>query len=362
MNKKIFLHIGMGKTGTTTLQYGLKNNYQHLLNHGWLYPTAGRYQQEGSVHHNVAFEIRKDPRFHPPAGGLKSLVAEISKTPAENIIISSEVFNQETIEPLNNALSQFGPIKVVVYLRRQVYSFQSLWAQMVKTCETAASFEEWAQSREGRGNYFNYLEVWAKTFGKENIIVRPLESSQLKGNILEDFLLSCGFSPLEGLVLPKNRNISPGIKTLEAIRYFTKIFGVATPPLGEHYSYHISRMIINYSNKTDWNDQSPRLVSKELARKIEAEYDEINSNVAKHYLNQEKLFLEETDFRRHQPFDFSEFTSDEVFDLMAYVLKRIELNPSRIPKINKLLYSGTPGRFLSLIRKIKHWFSSNKKL
>lgn len=343
MSKYIFLHIGMGKTGTTTLQYGLRDNYSYLLKHGWLYPKAGRHYQEHSVHHNVAFGLRNDPRFLPAKGGINELVKEIERSRKQQVVISSEVFTKETAIPLHEALSSIGLVKIVIYLRRQIYAFQSLWSQEVKTCATDKPFEAWARSRYANGNYFGYINEWAKIFGRENIIIRPLEAGQMHGHILEDFLSACGFKSVKGLTLPTNKNVSPGIKTLEAIRFYTRQFGLATPPLGEHYSYQIAQMIIKYADRMGWNNVPPRIMSKELGDEIEKKYEESNNNVAKIYLKQEKLFLEQPKYSEIELLKLDDFSAKEVFRISAYLLKRIEENPRRVPRFEKLIRKNRTG-------------------
>ena len=332
--KNIFLHIGMGKTGTTTLQYGLKYNYDLLLKFGWLYPKTGRNFQENSVHHNVAFDITNDPRFIPNEGGLTEIIKEIINSPAKNIILSSEVFNQDSIKILDQRLSGIGDVKIIVYLRRQVLMFPSLWAELVKTCEIKESFEEWfTQDGHRHGYYYEYLQKWAVVFGKENMIIKPLEQNQMNGHILEDFLKSCAFTYLDDLYIPKNKNRSLGIKTLGAMRFFTNKFGVAVPPLGNHFSYRISMIIEDYSRKMDWNAKKPNVMSAELAREIEQRYAENNKNCATEFLDQEELFLDNlsfNDFKQSVP-NSDNFTSDEVFDLMAYVLDRFHKNSPGMP-------------------------------
>ena len=59
----IVIHIGINKTGTSSLQFACSENHETLSASGILYPKIG---QGYSAHHGVAFEIHRDEKKNRP--------------------------------------------------------------------------------------------------------------------------------------------------------------------------------------------------------------------------------------------------------------------------------------------------------
>ena len=62
MKKRIIIHAGTHKTGTTFLQSFLSLNYKRLLDKGILFPLSGKIGKF-SGHHNIAWQLNDDERF-----------------------------------------------------------------------------------------------------------------------------------------------------------------------------------------------------------------------------------------------------------------------------------------------------------
>lgn len=119
--KKLYLHIGTHKTGTTALQVFLSKNDRRLQDTGFLFPKSGRIGTF-SGQHNIAWELNGDPCFDKALGNLAELSQEISSSGCHNICLSSEDFEylyrkpeslqhlKETLEPeaLKHITSQEG--------------------------------------------------------------------------------------------------------------------------------------------------------------------------------------------------------------------------------------------------------------
>ena len=89
----IFIHVGKSKTGTTSIQLGLKRNRKRLLDLGYLYPKSGI---EGFGHHNIFYDLSNSNHFEPEFGTFRDLVEEIKafklKWSNGHVILSSETF------------------------------------------------------------------------------------------------------------------------------------------------------------------------------------------------------------------------------------------------------------------------------
>jgi len=194
---KIFLHIGMNKTGSTAIQAWLNTNKDHLLRtDGIYYPLEGL---QGGAHYGLSDELGfklggfsiNDKRLNDLQ---KKFLASIKENKCDKVIFSSENF---VLDKDLHSIKQFFKgfdCKVVVYLRRHDCWWESLYNQslkMVRAPKYPKGIEAFITHQKRVSNIGNFkalLERWAQAFGKENLIVRPYETRSLKNGIVADFL------------------------------------------------------------------------------------------------------------------------------------------------------------------------------
>ena len=87
--KRIFLHIGLHKTGSTTIQAFLKKNQSILLEHGYFFPQTGLRNEYYGGHHNLAWLLMNLEKADSNMGTWEELHDEIEKTNFDCIILSS---------------------------------------------------------------------------------------------------------------------------------------------------------------------------------------------------------------------------------------------------------------------------------
>jgi hypothetical protein len=133
-DKRIFLHCGLHKTGTTSLQRFLHSNRSLLTDSGYAYPKSGLFSY---AHHNLAWELVDDERFSASRGNIAELLREISCT-HQHVILSSEDFEgciagTAAFHNFTNDLKRLNlrPI-VIVYLRSQDCYASSLYFQLLQ--------------------------------------------------------------------------------------------------------------------------------------------------------------------------------------------------------------------------------------
>ena len=99
MKKKLYLHIGMGKTGTTALQHFFWENRKALAAHDICYPELG---VQSSAHHllspHVPDYMRQRWDFLPPAQWAPLLAERAQST----VLLSSEVMFSADGEEISN--------------------------------------------------------------------------------------------------------------------------------------------------------------------------------------------------------------------------------------------------------------------
>lgn len=202
----LFVHCGLHKTGTSALQWVLGTHAERLKAAGLLVPRSGRGAVIG--HHNIAWELGRDRRFNPLAGGLQALGAEIRGF-AGDVIVSSEDFesllpNPAALAPLAGLAREAGhEVTFVVYLRSQASYLASLYRQCLKEGfgeEYAAFVEEALEDGMVR------RKEWRFQFDFARALEGPasLEGAQVMvrnhhalagGSAITDFLAAVGAPP-----------------------------------------------------------------------------------------------------------------------------------------------------------------------
>jgi hypothetical protein len=325
--KTVLLHIGTHKAASTTIQSGLEINRKPLLVNGWLYPKSG-YVYRGQ--HNIAWQIKDDRRYRAAWGTLRDLLEEIETSGAENVILSSEDFENfsaDQVEYLNRELSPHH-VAIIVYLRRQDKFLQSFWSQRVKTSGSSLDFESWLASEvfakeEGEpllGDYDELLERWARTFGPERIRVRVLEHSQLEGHVFVDFLKTSGIGDDPRFKLPADKNISPSLKTLEITRHTMRVFRKYAGSDDQDLMNKLDRLIRRYADREGWNQQRLNLMTKELYSRISERFARSNARVARKYLGREVLFQEDFEEEPISEFHMHDWNILEAMDFYGFLI------------------------------------------
>ena len=285
MSKKIYIHIGLPKAASTTIQnYFVENSYE-LLKLGVLYPHTGRRHW---AHDDIGFQVVEDPRYNPAVGDLSALKEEISRAQVDKVVISSNQCLMPKFHRLNSPrmkISSLGETKIILYIRRQDLWLQSLWAQRVKAGFMVDPFEIFIDKAitqkidpqdprssfsVPRSNADFYARVirWEEVFGKKNIVVKILEKQAIQKHVFLDFLDILGVD-LPNFVVLENKNISPGCQTLEVIRYI--IGKIGRSELGPYPSLsptYLPTSIRNYTATNHWDSEKFNGISKEIYQRL----------------------------------------------------------------------------------------------
>jgi hypothetical protein len=214
--RRCFLHIGVHKTGTTSIQHLLNSNRAALQSKGYYYPSAGQ-PNDLPGHHNIAWQLWGDLRFRDDLGTVEDLISEIIERP-EHIILSSEDFSC-AMELATDAFSNFVTrlqsagfhVTIIVYLRNYLDWMVSVYLTLVTFGwdvawhETVATrWEPAARAREIRGGmggapdqaslprHFDELVQMARAIEMADVNVRSYEEAG--GSICADFLSIVGLT------------------------------------------------------------------------------------------------------------------------------------------------------------------------
>ena len=296
--KRLYLHIGTHKTGTTSIQFFCYDNREKLEKLGYLYPKTGC---KWKGHHELAWAAgvnNPNKRNDISDAELWEMLAqEIILSTAENIIISSEDFEWVwNTKQLKYYLSEFD-VKIIIYLRRQDNYIQSFYSTHIKDYRPRISkeIEEYAHTLKlNTLNYYDYLKNWEKSFGSENIIVRVFEKQQLPNGLLADFLNTVGISSTKGFIITdshKTSNKSLHPECLDFLRLCNRM------KMNEKKHIELRKIVEVVSDTLNDTTKSAgkHLMHPKLRLEIINTYKKQNEKTAKHFLqrNDGQIFYED---------------------------------------------------------------------
>jgi len=227
--RRIVLHVGVEKTGTTSIQAFCARNADALLTKGVLYPEGFGPQNHMAlaaavgpldrVKHIGPTEGWRGPedqaRFR--AGATRRLRAAARRVRGGTMLLTSEHLSSRLHAPQVAALREMlaplaEAIDVVIYLRRQdelVLSLHSTYAKSGGTRERA-----WLETISWL-DYDAFLGRWETVFGRDHVTVRrfPVEN----GALVTDFLEAARLPKVEAAYAPPRLNRSLDARNLRLL-------------------------------------------------------------------------------------------------------------------------------------------------
>ncbi|GFD68754.1 hypothetical protein [Alteromonas sp. KUL106] len=205
--RKLILHIGLHKTGTTAIQKHLISVENELNHKGWYLfreRKDGKQSNVGNINTWIEFEGSGEDFLAVVDDGLYDTLERTSG----NIIASCEEMswlNDKQVKQLKQRLCEiFSDIKIICYVRKQDEHFLSHYKQGFRYPHSSArmfySFSDpltpvWQNYYRKYLDYFEKAESWASSFGACNVIFKEFNRAKLHdGNSAVDFLKVLGFS------------------------------------------------------------------------------------------------------------------------------------------------------------------------
>lgn len=227
--KRLILHIGTPKTGSTSIQESLGNSRQILLRNNVHYPTVQPYNHIFNFvpifldDPNVALpfkllQITGDEKNTKVQNYRKLWENEIRSCTKDYFIISAEdftlpYFTEDAVNRLKIFVEQFfDEITIIAYVRHYDQWIPSQIQQAVKNGMNSELVEliEHFLKCPPRMAYRKIFRKWIKAFGKENIVIRPFDPKVFHNDrLLDDFFLACN--------LPVKNDLIPEIRSNESI-------------------------------------------------------------------------------------------------------------------------------------------------
>tara|TARA_B100000678_G_scaffold284661_1_gene286569 strand:+ start:35262 stop:36251 length:990 start_codon:yes stop_codon:yes gene_type:complete len=179
MRKKLFLHIGMNKTGTSSIQDHFRRNRDVFRENGVIYPSLG----EGVAAHHALLGWSRSPDQY--VAEFAQLIQEARA--GERVILSSEALvDLADPTPLKHIFEEFD-ITVLIYLRDPVRYLLSWWQQDIQMSDQYMDADTYLARK--RRSYTELVNTWITVFGRERVMLRVYDRAQLPdGDVVKDFM------------------------------------------------------------------------------------------------------------------------------------------------------------------------------
>ena len=225
--RSLLVHIGLPKTGSTSIQRSLALLAPQLRERGVHVARAASSSPELARNDRLWFALR-DPHG-PQRDAAAELVREIRESTAERFVVSDERLGLAPLKAVVRGLADVAAavevdIRLVAYVRPQCDYLESIYAELVKGGMERLPFDLFAAAallrlRPGRGAALDYRQAlgpWSVASGHRLLVV-PFERSRLPAGPAAHLLSLLG---AEELVADASlrANARPGAKSVEVRR------------------------------------------------------------------------------------------------------------------------------------------------
>jgi hypothetical protein len=195
---RLVLHIGLPKTGTTSIQRALAARRKPLAAAGICFPVSAGGGVAQNLHRVGSTEDKAGPRAREAVRQFcDALTAEIRALPegTQAVVLSAEqcsllLRDATRIGKLRDFLAPlFASIQVVIYLRRQDLHAASLYAQGLRRGRLAPpDLDAVAREFGGLYDYQGLIGHWESAFGEGAVLPRIFEPAKLtNADVVADF-------------------------------------------------------------------------------------------------------------------------------------------------------------------------------
>ncbi len=242
--KKVFIHIGAPKTGTTYLQQVLDQNREAMKEAGVLYPRIHL-----DAHHTAVWDLRGT--FEDVKGGKNmaghwdELVRQTADWDGHTVVMSSEMFVYSDAEEARRILGSFGDAEVhVIYGARDlVRQIPAVWQEQVKNRRVMPYCEflddVLGKRRRSMSQHFwtaqdapAALKRWSQGIAPQHVHVLTAPPSGSAPDLL--WQRFAGILGLDAAEYPSEisaANTSLGVTSAEVLRRFNLRYGKDIPIL-----------------------------------------------------------------------------------------------------------------------------------
>ena len=311
--KRLIFHVGITKTGTTSLQKFFLDNKEKLKDIGLNYPVFENKNKSDDVRNGIYLVSKCNKKYKENNtnsyygkeydNDYYDSIFNNSFNVCENVLLSDECFYEKinvtknltyekarilALKELSNFLIQCDVDKVtfIVYLRPQHEHTASAWKESVKHF-AIKSFNECIKREYYKyiHDYYSFIRVMEECLEiPHEIMVRIYDRNNfVGGDIYHDFCDAIGIPWNDEFVIPeKERNRSYTYDVAEALR-------TIRPCIPKEYIKNVRLAAFNLSIKNpDPKGLTP--FTKEEIKEYMKQFEEGNRKIARKYFMRDQLF------------------------------------------------------------------------
>ena len=317
--KRIILHIGSPKTGTSIIQSHLAQNREVLRDNGFLYPITissnPKLYRTYESSHLLMYSLAGWEQFteFSPEAFFERANATAAEHDIETMLLSAENTywlpkqitareKPEEQEYWDEKSAYVGRIakafegyevKIVLYLRRQDRWIESWYNQQIKNGNhLPLEMLSFVDHHHYLLDYSRMLETWAGHFGRDNIVVRAYEKEQLPNGLFADFAEAVGLGDPGQYPLREAARYNAQLDR-DALEFLNLCNGIEMDNDERYWLRILIRKITNqFESKKVFTQQG--FLSPTERCEVLQKYAAINQSVADDYMgrNGDPLFLE----------------------------------------------------------------------
>lgn len=314
MKKKLFLHVGLNKTGSSALQSWLSNNHKELGKCGYYYPVTEKKSTkfEISSGNGALFNQYLEGKIDET-----QVIHNYFNSPVKNVIISKENFNFDLTKI--NELKAFCirnkiDLRVIVYVR-DVYGWAySIYVQLVKRHSYVRSFNAFISGLKDAA-HIRYASLLHTNI--ENIDIVHYDT--VKSNVAFAFsqCIEVDYAQLKPMAKVKvNRTLT--FDEINVVIFISKLVKIYNKKGNNDYICQLaSDFLVNtYKERVSevFVDKGLLLI---LENKFKSDVDNFNQKVK----GDLKLFTEDV---RAQSIKSEDLNHDILLDVLRNIISKIE--------------------------------------
>lgn len=219
MTRRLALHIGIHKTGTTTFQRFCAWHRAELRARGIDYPLEAL--GDGRVDFNgLGTALLADAE---EAAGCWGRVLAAASQPLT--LLSGEALcrlDDEQVAAVREWTRDFE-VGVIVYLRNVEDYLVSAYKQRIKRGSFAGAFGAFISEHAAAVDYDALVRRWEGAFGADAVDVRVYDRVVRDSDVVTDLLASLGAEDLAPPVEPERANVSPDDRTVALVRAINRV-------------------------------------------------------------------------------------------------------------------------------------------
>ncbi|MCW2792535.1 MAG: hypothetical protein JWO76_1633 [Nocardioides sp.] len=240
MSRRVYLHIGAPKTGTTYLQHRLSLNAKSLASHGVHFPSRSPLVSPGLSQFRAALDLLGQDWGGPPghaAGSWEALVRKINRR-SGTVVVSHEILAPATPDRVARVMADLADSEVhIVYSARDLArQLPAAWQESIKQGRKWTYRRFLNRVERGRPWFYrafdlpNVLGTWGSGLSPERVhVVTVPRAGDQRPDLL--WLRMCevlGIDPAWAPLDSNRTNRSLGIAETQVIRKLNRRMDRAT--------------------------------------------------------------------------------------------------------------------------------------